>query len=73
MLVHKISPPGGRKVRFRAQVSRSGKKLQIIIPQFYHQDMIDNDFVGKVVQVEVKEVKTGSGDFEDEFGISLGR
>jgi hypothetical protein len=45
-----------KKVRFRAKVSRSGRKIQILIPSIYHDDIIDSDFLGKVVQVEVTEL-----------------
>jgi hypothetical protein len=48
---------GGKKIRFRAMVSTSGKnRMQIVIPKFYHQDFVKKELVGKVVFVEVSEM-----------------
>jgi hypothetical protein len=51
-------------------VSTSGKnRMQIVIPKFYHDDIMKHGFLGKVVLVEVKEL-TGSNAM-DEFTDNL--
>jgi hypothetical protein len=47
---------GEKRVRFRAKISRSGRKIHIIVPVLYHQDIEANNFLGQIVQVEVSEL-----------------
>ena len=68
MLLGKIiSPYGKKRVRFRAMVSKSGKRLQIIIPASYHQDIMDLGLLGKFVEVEVGEIGS-SREYDFGFG-----
>jgi hypothetical protein len=46
-------------------VTKSGQKLHIIIPKFYHQDILKHGYLDKVIQVEVREL-------DDEYDFDVG-
>jgi hypothetical protein len=45
-----------KKVRFRAKLSQSGRKILLIVPTVYHKDIDDYKLLHKVVQVEISEI-----------------
>ncbi len=46
-----------RPLKFHARVTKSSKKLIIIIPKKYHTYINDREFIGKLVNVTVADIE----------------